>query len=77
MKRPLCEYDRKTSPRRNLYDLERLRADTRRSYWMMRLGRVFIVLACAAAIDLLTRWHAPQAREEALRGVLEFLKGLL
>lgn len=62
------------SHRNDYNDLKRLREDTRRVYWVTRLVQCLTILACLAAIDLITRWHAPQLREDVLRAISNLLR---
>lgn len=53
--------------------LRRLRAETRRMLWWVRLMRLLTVLACVLVLDVLARWHAPQARAELIEAAAEWL----
>ena len=64
----------KRSRKHDIDDLKRLRAETHRVYWATRFMQCLTILACVAVIDLLTRWHAPQLREDVLRTILNLVR---
>lgn len=54
--------------------LRRLRTETRRMLWQVRLMRLLVVLACVLVLDVLARWHAPQVRAELLSAAAAWLR---